>query len=92
MRPLVASLDRVVRSLQGPGAQATHTVFGRWVDLVGASVAAHATPIKIERERLLVSVDEPGWATQLRYLEADLVAKLMAAGVTLVGIDFRVAR
>ena len=76
-----------MRSLRGAGAQATHSLFGRWPEVVGEAVAAHATPVKIERGRLLVNVDEPGWATQLRYLEADLIGRLAAAGIEVSGID-----
>jgi len=38
--------------------------------LPGAAVRA--------RCRLVVDVDQPGWATQLRYLETDLLARLAA--------------
>jgi len=92
LQPLSIGLDQVVRSLRGAGAQATHSLFGRWPEVVGEAVAAHATPVKIERGRLLVNVDEPGWATQLRYLEADLIGRLAAAGIEVSGIDLRVVR
>lgn len=90
LRPLSEGLDQVVRSLRGVGAQATHTLFGRWEAVVGTAIAAHATPVRIEAGRLLVHVDEPGWATQLRYLEGDLVERLTAAGVEVTSIDLRV--
>lgn len=90
LRPLSDGLDQVVRSLRGAGAQATYTLFGRWQAVVGDAIAAHAKPVKIEAGRLLVHVDEPGWATQLRYLEDDLVQRLTAAGVEVTSIDLRV--
>jgi predicted nucleic acid-binding Zn ribbon protein len=90
LRPLSEGLDKVVRSLRGAGAQATYTLFGRWQAVVGEAIAAHAKPVKIEHGRLLVHVDEPGWATQLRYLESDLVERLTAAGVDVTAIDLRV--
>jgi predicted nucleic acid-binding Zn ribbon protein len=92
LQPLSAGLDRVVRSLRGASAQATFTLYGRWQAVVGDGIAAHAKPIKIEHGRLLVHVDEPGWATQLRFLEGDLLERLNGAGVELTGIDVRVAR
>ncbi len=92
LQPLSVGLDKVVRSLRGAGAQATHTLFGRWQQVVGESIAAHASPIKIDGGRLLVHVDEPGWATQLRYLESDLIARLTEAGIDVSAIDIRVAR
>ena len=35
-------------------------------------------PCSLDDGRLVVEVDEPGWATQLRYLEADLLERLAA--------------
>ena len=89
LQPLSVGLDKVVRSLRGAGADATHTLFGRWREVVGDGIAAHAEPVKMDGGKLLVQVDEPGWATQLRYLEADLVERLRA---DVVSIDIRVAR
>ena len=90
MQPLSVGLDKVVRSLRGAGAQATHALFGRWEAVVGEAIAAHARPAKLDGGRLVVEVDEPGWATQLRYLEGDVLARLQAAGVEVTGIDVRV--
>ena len=92
LQPLSVGLDKVVRSLRGAGADATHTLYGRWRQVVGDGIAAHAEPVKMDAGKLLVQVDEPGWATQLRYLEADLVERLRAAGVDVESIEIRVAR
>lgn len=92
LQPLSVGLDKVVRSLRGAGAQATHTLFGRWQQVVGEAIAAHAKPVKIDEGRLLVHVDEPGWATQLRYLEGDLIERLVDAGIDVSAIDLRVVR
>ena len=91
---LVDSLDDVVRALRGPGARVTAGVFGRWDEVVGTTVAAHARPVVLDGGSLLVEVDEPGWAAQLRFLEADLLARLAAAvGAGVVQrIEVRVAR
>jgi predicted nucleic acid-binding Zn ribbon protein len=93
-RSVSDSLDAVVRGLRGPGAKATAGVFGRWEDVVGTHVAAHARPVLLDDGRLVVEVDEPGWATQLRYLEADLVERLATvAGASVVrSIEVRVRR
>jgi predicted nucleic acid-binding Zn ribbon protein len=92
--PIGESLDVVVRSLRGAGAKATAGVFGRWEDAVGPHVAAHARPVLLDAGRLIVEVDEPGWATQLRYLEAELIERLSAiAGEGAVrSIEVRVRR
>lgn len=91
--PLSQSLDALMRSLSGGPRAVVAGVFGRWDEAVGEAVARHAQPIKVERGRLLVEVDEPGWATQLRFLEHDIVERLRDVGVDEVtGLDVRVRR
>lgn len=85
--PLSSALSDVVRSLGGPAtsSRSLRTVFGDWEQVVGSQVAAHARPISLDDGLLVVMVDQPGWATQLRFLEADLLARLNeAAGATVV--------
>ena len=65
------SLDRVAASLGLDSSLVT-----RWAELVGASVAEHTRPRALRDGTLLVAVDDPAWATQLRWLEADLLARL----------------
>ncbi|HUF33668.1 MAG TPA: DUF721 domain-containing protein [Acidimicrobiales bacterium] len=75
-RSVADSLDRVAASLGVPRASTLTTVFSAWPELVGASVAERATPRRLEGTVLHVSVEEPAWATQLRWLEADLLRRL----------------
>jgi predicted nucleic acid-binding Zn ribbon protein len=95
---LSAALDELLSTLQAPGARAASSkavggVFARWDETVGAQVAAHARPVKLDGERLIVEVDESGWATQLRFLESDLLDRLATVtGERLAGIDLRVRR
>jgi predicted nucleic acid-binding Zn ribbon protein len=75
-RPVGASLDRVAASLGVPLASTLSTVFASWPELVGESVAQHSRPRSLNAGVLVVAVDEPAWATQLRWLEADLLTRL----------------
>jgi predicted nucleic acid-binding Zn ribbon protein len=80
LHPVSESLDEVVRGLRGGStARAVAGVFAEWAELVGPQIAAHAKPVSLVEGRLLVEVDEPGWATQLRYLEADILGRLAPA-------------
>lgn len=99
--PLSDSLTGVVRSLRGPAPASVPTVsagtmggvFGRWTEIVGDVVAAHVQPVKLDGSRLVVEVDEPAWATQLKFLEADLRARLLSTiGATVDHFDIRVKR
>jgi predicted nucleic acid-binding Zn ribbon protein len=75
-RPVGSSLDRVARRLGVDRAAILPVVFDRWSELVGEGVAARAVPRSLRGTTLVVAVDDPGWATQLRWLEADLVARI----------------
>ena len=91
-RPVKDSLEHLARRLGAPTASALGAVFSQWDDAVGPSVAAHARPVSLADGVLVVAVDQPGWATQLRYLSADLLTRLaVVAGEGVVGrIDIRV--
>jgi predicted nucleic acid-binding Zn ribbon protein len=88
------SLDRVARRLGAPGARSLGAVFGHWDEIVGPAVAAHARPMSLRDGVLRVEVDEPGWATQLRYLAPDILHRCeeVAGPNVVVSVDVRVAR
>ncbi len=91
-RPLGESLDDVVAGLAppaprgsgpagattgaAPSAAALGTVFSRWEELVGSSVARHTKPLRLGGGTLVVEVDQPAWATQLRVLAPGILARL----------------
>ena len=78
-KSLKSSLDRVARSLGGPDAGSLSGVFGHWADIVGPQLAAHARPVSLSKGVLVVAVTEPAWATQLTYLESELVGRFREA-------------
>lgn len=59
-----------------PSAGTWGTVFSRWEDLVGPSLARHARPLRLEGGALLVAVDLPPWATQVRALAPGILARI----------------
>jgi predicted nucleic acid-binding Zn ribbon protein len=65
-----------VRRFGGGGRDVLAAVFSRWPDVVGDAVAAHTRPLSLSRGTLVVAVDQPAWATQLRFLSGDLLARL----------------
>jgi predicted nucleic acid-binding Zn ribbon protein len=92
-RRVAESLDAVTAPLGGPRANVTTSVFGGWEALVGPEIAAHATPTSLRDGVLVLVVDQPAWATQLRYMTSDLKDRIQAAtGVDAVsGILIRIA-
>jgi predicted nucleic acid-binding Zn ribbon protein len=55
------------------------TVFGQWQTVVGEQIAEHATPTALREGVLSVSAESTAWATQLRMVQAQLLAKIAAA-------------
>jgi predicted nucleic acid-binding Zn ribbon protein len=73
-QPFGAVLARLVkaRGWEKPAAEAT--VFGDWAKVVGADVAEHCRPVKLENGELTIEAESTAWATQLRLLSRKLLA------------------
>jgi predicted nucleic acid-binding Zn ribbon protein len=55
------------------------TVLGHWSVVVGEQIAEHATPTALKDGVLSVTAESTAWATQLRMVQAQLLAKIAAA-------------
>lgn len=55
------------------------TVLGRWANVVGEDISAHADPTGLEDGVLSISAESTAWATQLRLMQAQILAKIAAA-------------
>jgi len=75
-RELRTALGRVVGGLSGGSGGDIVPILSCWDEVVGEVVAAHARPRVLRDSMLLVEVDEPAWATQLRYLRGEISAGL----------------
>jgi predicted nucleic acid-binding Zn ribbon protein len=85
-RPVGDSLPGLARALGAPAPSLLNAVFARWEEIVGASIAANAWPLRIQDGVLRIGVEHPAWASQLTFLGPELVRKVAAAtGET--GID-----
>jgi predicted nucleic acid-binding Zn ribbon protein len=76
-------LGRVARELAKKRGWSTHvaegTVLGHWPAVVGQQIAEHATPVGLSDGVLSVTAESTAWATQLRVIQAQLLAKIAAA-------------
>ena len=89
-RRLGEDLDRVVAGLGVEPHRASRPVeaasrgaaglFTRWEALVGAELAAHARLVGMRDGCLVVAVDDPAWAAEVRWLTQDLLARIAADG------------
>ena len=98
MRPVADSLGQLSRRL-GLGEPATlNAVFGNWESVVGAALADHCRPERLRDGELVVLVDEPAWATEVRFLSDEIRVRCNArAGVdavrtVVVRVDTRALR
>lgn len=90
---LQGQLSRLLASLGSDDAASVRGVFGAWAELVGDAVAEHVQPVKLDRSALVVEVDDPHWATEMRFLEASLCEKISRLTTTPVtSLEVRVKR
>jgi predicted nucleic acid-binding Zn ribbon protein len=54
-------------------------VFGAWEKVVGSDIAGHCRPVKLEGGELTVEAESTAWATQLRMVQSQVLAKIAAA-------------
>lgn len=55
------------------------TLFGMWPQIVGPDISAHAQPTSLRDNVLHVQAVSTAWATQLRYVQAQILAKIAAS-------------
>ncbi len=55
------------------------SVFAQWSEVVGEQIAEHARPTGLREGVLAVTAESTAWATQLRLVQAQLLAKIAAA-------------
>src|SRR5690606_3140 len=75
-RSIGDSLDPVLRSLGGPGTDQLRSLFDDWAEMVGERLAAHTRPSGLRDGALVVVVDDPGWAGELKWMSAQLVREI----------------
>jgi predicted nucleic acid-binding Zn ribbon protein len=77
------SLEEALRAVSSdlgmPAPDVFEELVGVWSDLVGPALAAHAHVRSLRDGECTIVVDGPVWATQLRYLGDDLIARANAA-------------
>ena len=47
----------------------------RWAEVVGEQVASHTRPVRVRGGTLLVSVDDPAWASELRWMTEEIATR-----------------
>jgi predicted nucleic acid-binding Zn ribbon protein len=77
-QPLGRLASRLVADRGWVDRVSAGVVFARWAQLVGADVAEHSEPVSLHEGELLVRASSTAWATQLRLLQRQLLARITA--------------
>ncbi len=77
--PLKTAINSIATRLGAATTSEIAVVFGVWDDAVGAQIAAHAKPSAIKHGVLVVEVDDNRWATQLKWMTAQVTEQLNSA-------------
>jgi len=72
------SLEGLAARIGASSSASLVAVFTHWEEAVGPSVAAHCRPATLVRGTLVVEVEDPVWATQLRYLSGTIIERFAA--------------
>jgi predicted nucleic acid-binding Zn ribbon protein len=75
-RLLGESVETLLKNHQLGSTNELVEVINLWPSLVGDRMSGHATPIKIEADELIVAVDHPAWATELRLMNSKVTKQL----------------
>ena len=77
-QPLGRLASRLVADRGWVDRVSAGVVFARWAQLVGADLAEHAEPVSLKDGELTVRASSTAWATQLRLLQRQLIARIIA--------------
>jgi predicted nucleic acid-binding Zn ribbon protein len=70
------SLERLLGGLNAPTVDMLSSVFGEWETIVGPDLAERSSPGSVDGDELTISVTDPAWATEFRWLEKELIERL----------------
>ena len=87
-----ASLRDVASIIGADGAVELAALGRQWASLVGEEVAAHSWPVSLRDGALTLGTDHHAWASQLRLLSGDILARLRPAGFAIVSVAVQVGQ
>ncbi len=85
-----ASLNDVASMIGADGAVELAALGRQWAGLVGEEVAAHSWPVSLRNGVLTLSTDHHAWASELRLLSGELLARLRPAGFVIASVAVQV--
>ena len=77
-RPLRQGLERLLDGLGAPEIDAVATLVERWPEVVGPELASQVRAVAVRGSELVVRVEDPAWASQIAWLESQLLERITA--------------
>ena len=75
-QPIGRVIDEMITRRRWAGRLDGARIFDFWDEAAGPDIAAHANPVRLHGGVLVIAAEDDGWATQLRYFNGDLQARV----------------
>jgi len=69
-------LEQVLKDFGTPDITVVTSIVDQWEEVVGLDLAAKISAVAISGSELIVRVDDPAWASQINWLEKQLLDKI----------------
>ena len=69
-------LEQLLKDFGSPDITVVTSIVDQWEEVVGLDLAAKISAVAISGSELIVRVDDPAWASQINWLEKQLLDKI----------------
>ena len=69
-------LEQLLKDFGTPDIRVITSIVDQWEEVVGIDLAAKISAVAVSGSELIVRVDDPAWASQINWLEKQLLDKI----------------
>lgn len=69
-------LEQLLKDFGTPDITVVTSIIDQWEEIVGSDLATKISAVAISGSELIVRVDDPAWASQISWLENQLLDKI----------------
>ena len=69
-------LEQLLKDFGTPDISVVTSIVDQWEEVVGIDLAAKISAVAVSGSELIVRVDDPAWASQINWLEKQLLDKI----------------
>ncbi len=69
-------LEQILKDFGTPDITTVTSIIDQWEEIVGSDLATKISAVAISGSELIVRVDDPAWASQISWLENQLLDKI----------------